>query len=398
MTSVRDQYDAFPYPERDPADEARRLITGSPSLPVEIDHVLFGGRRDWTQPLRALVAGGGTGDGLIQLAQLLTDAGRPYEITYLDLSGAAREVAEARAQIRGLTGIRFLTGSLLDAPDHGPFDYIDCCGVLHHLPDPGAGFAALAAALAPQGGLGFMVYAPLGRAGVYPLQAAFNTLLGDLPPKDKLARARAIFDKVPQGHPFNGNPHLGDHRQSDAGFYDLLLHSQDIAMDVPTLMGCLDRAGLDLVSFAEPGHYDLSRFCEVPAGMDRTAQMALAEQLDGTMKVHVGYAAAKGRALRPASGPDPALVPHIKGGQARNVARQVAATGRINLSLASGSHVAHVPKAAAKPLSGIDGRRDLAALARGSGLDPIAFASVWARVDAALLPWGLMHYSALTAP
>jgi len=28
---VRDQYETLPYPERDPADEVRRLITGSPS-------------------------------------------------------------------------------------------------------------------------------------------------------------------------------------------------------------------------------------------------------------------------------------------------------------------------------------------------------------------------------
>lgn len=397
MTSVRDQYDAFPYPERDPADEARRLITGSPSLPVEIDHFLFGGQRDWTWPLRALVAGGGTGDGLIQLAQLLTKARRPYEITYLDLSPAARAVAEARAQVRGLTGIRFLTGSLLDAPDHGPFDYIDCCGVLHHLPDPDAGFAALAAALAPHGGLGFMVYAPLGRAGVYPLQAAFNALLGHLPPEEKLAKARALFETVPEGHPFRRNPHLGDHLQSDAGFFDLLLHSQDIAMDVPDLLARLTRAGLDLVSFTEPGHYDLSRFCEAPEGMDRTGQMALAEQLDGTIKVHVGYAARAGRGVTPARGPDAALIPHLKGGQAAPLARQIAAKGQVTIKLAGRSETLHIPKTAAKPLSGIDGRRSLGDLAKGSDLEPAAFAALWATVEAALLPWGLLHYSAINA-
>jgi methylase of polypeptide subunit release factors len=70
---------------------------------VEIDHYLFAGRRDWTKPFRALVAGGGTGDALIQLAQVLASAGRKAEITYLDLSTAARRIAEARAAARGLT-------------------------------------------------------------------------------------------------------------------------------------------------------------------------------------------------------------------------------------------------------------------------------------------------------
>ena len=101
MSRIEDQYDAYPYPERDPADEKKRLIVGSPSHPVEIDHFVFGGKRDWTKPFRALVAGGGTGDALIQMAQVLTNAGRPYEITYLDLSRSARKIAEERARGRG---------------------------------------------------------------------------------------------------------------------------------------------------------------------------------------------------------------------------------------------------------------------------------------------------------
>jgi hypothetical protein len=115
MSEIEAQYEAYPYPERDPADEAKRLIVGSPSHPVELDHYLFAGRRDWTKPFRALVAGGGTGDALIQLAQVLASAGRAAKITYLDLSTAARGIAEARAAARGLKGIEFHTGSLLDA-------------------------------------------------------------------------------------------------------------------------------------------------------------------------------------------------------------------------------------------------------------------------------------------
>jgi len=157
MSDVKAQYEAFPYPERNPADEKKRLITGSPSHPLELDHHLFGGLRDWSKTTRILVAGGGTGDALIQLAQVLTSASKPYEITYIDLSTASRKIAQARAKMRGLKGIEFITGSLLDAAQYGPFDYIDCCGVLHHLPEPQQGFDALAQALAPGGGIGLMV-------------------------------------------------------------------------------------------------------------------------------------------------------------------------------------------------------------------------------------------------
>jgi hypothetical protein len=98
MSQVKSQYEAYPYPARDPADEAKRLIAGSPSHPLEIDHFLFGGARDWSRPLRVLIAGGGTGDGLIQLAQMMAQLRKPCDITYIDLSTASRRIAEARAK------------------------------------------------------------------------------------------------------------------------------------------------------------------------------------------------------------------------------------------------------------------------------------------------------------
>ena len=149
---VKDQYEAYPYPARDPAEESNRLVTGSPSRLLEIDHYLFRGQRDWRRPFRALVAGGGTGDGLVMLTQQLADAGVPAQVTYLDLSSASRAIAQARIAARGLAAqVTFVSGSLLDLPQLGleDFDYIDCCGVLHHLADPSAGLAALAGALAP---------------------------------------------------------------------------------------------------------------------------------------------------------------------------------------------------------------------------------------------------------
>ena len=36
------QYEAYPYPKRDPRDEAKRLIVGSPGHLREIDHWVFG--------------------------------------------------------------------------------------------------------------------------------------------------------------------------------------------------------------------------------------------------------------------------------------------------------------------------------------------------------------------
>ncbi len=178
---VQAQYEAYPYPARDPAEEARRLVIGSPSHLLEVNHYLFRGARDFARPFRALVAGGGTGDGAIMLAQQLADAGTGGEVVYLDLSAASRTIAERRAKARKLSNISFHQGSLLDLPAMGlgPFDYIDCCGVLHHLEDPLAGLKALTAVLDEAGGMGLMLYGALGRRGVYDLQAMLGQLCGE---------------------------------------------------------------------------------------------------------------------------------------------------------------------------------------------------------------------------
>lgn len=394
--AVKSQYEAFPYPERDPRDEKKRLITGSPSHPLEMDHFLWAGQRDWSQPLRILVAGGGTGDALVQLAQILTTARRKYEITYVDLSTASRVVAEKRIKARSLKSVKFVTGSLLDAPEMGEFDYIDCCGVLHHLPEPLDGFRALSNALAPNGGIGLMVYAPYGRAGVYPLQEAFRQLYGDLPPAEQLKAASDVFKRLPEGHVFKRNPHLTDHKTSAAGFYDLLLHSTDQAFTVDQLIDTMAAAGLKILGTPHALQYDLRRFLpQVPEHLDEKARLALAERLDGTIKLHVAYGCrADGTAPGPAQGQD-TDVPHLRGVKPAQLAKRVRETGNISLTLFNTPFRIDVPKHAAPAIAAIDGRKTLAELKKTSGVDPILWNSLWSRLSEDLVRFGILVYSHL---
>jgi len=294
---VRDQYEAYPYPSRDPADEAKRLVVGSPSNLLEINHYLFGGRRDFAKPFRALVAGGGTGDATIMLAQQLADHGEAGEVVYLDLSAASRALAEARAATRGLTNIRFVTGSLLDVASLGlgSFDYIDCCGVLHHLPEPAAGLAALTSVLGEGGGMGIMVYGTYGRSGVYPLQAVLRRLVGERPLAEQVSFARRLLGGLPPTNLFMRNPVLRDHAGSDAELVDLLLHSQDRSYSVPEIAELVSGSGLNLISFIEPLRYDPATYLKDPVllrqlgGLANLERAAVAEQLAGNLKTHVFY-------------------------------------------------------------------------------------------------------------
>ncbi|MEM0942748.1 MAG: class I SAM-dependent methyltransferase [Pseudomonadota bacterium] len=398
MDKVERQYETYPYPARDPGEEASRLITGSPSDPVEIDHYLFGGKRDWSEPFRALVAGGGTGDGLIMLAQRLSDMGCPAEITYLDLSEASRAIAEARAARRGLTGIRFLTETLLEAPRYGPFDYIDCCGVLHHLPDPDAGFRALAEALAPEGGIGLMVYAPLGRAGVYPLQQAFGTLFAEDAPERQVALARAALDRLAPTHPFARNPLVGDHRDGEAGLYDLLLHARDRPYSVEELDAALSQAGLAGVSYVERGRYEPGRYLpSEPAfktrldALEPLARAGLAERLAGNMKTHILYASHAVR--QPEAKAHPDAVPHLHRVDPGALARQIQAKGRFSLKAEGLDYTVTLPKAAAPILAGIDGRRPLGELVRAAGRDWLTAMGHWGPAARELIGFNMLHYS-----
>jgi SAM-dependent methyltransferase len=294
------QYEAFPYPEREPRDEAKRLIVGSPSHLLEIDHWVFSARRPASTPLRALIAGGGSGDAAIMLAQQMTSAGRAGEVVWLDRSAAARRVAEARAGVRGLSNIRFVEGSLLDLPTLGlgAFDYVDCCGVLHHLPDPAAGLAALAGTLAPGGGIGLMVYAPHGRTGVYMLQDALRLLApASEPPRERVEIAKRLWKHLPETAWLKRNAWISDHLSGgDAGVYDLLLNPRDVAFTVPALARLVEGAGLRVACFIEPLRYDPARFLPDPrlrerlGGLSPIERAAVAEAAAGNMGIHILYA------------------------------------------------------------------------------------------------------------
>jgi SAM-dependent methyltransferase len=395
--AVAAQYEAYPYPARDAREEARRLVLGSPSFLAEIDHWVFAARRDPARPLSILVAGGGTGDALVMLAQQLEDAARPGQVTYLDRSAAAGEIARKRIAARGLGHrVTFLQGSLLDLPRiaPGPFDYIDCCGVLHHLPDPAAGVAALAGVLAPGGGMGLMVYAPHGRTGVYMAQEALALLA---PAREALAArvetARRLVRALPETHWLARNPGIRDHLEGgDAGLVDLLLHGRDRPCTVAEFRALLATAGLAPTSFIEPMRYDPATYLTDPRLRDRAATLprqereALAEALAGTMAVHIAYAV---RAADGWAAPDPedaTRVPVLRDLDGPSVAASLTPGQRITVNLDGFRAQLPIPPLGPALLARIDGVRSLGAILAdvGERATPERARRDWAGLYAAL--------------
>ncbi|HVY17370.1 MAG TPA: class I SAM-dependent methyltransferase [Rhodopila sp.] len=391
------QYEAFPYPKRDPRDEAKRLIVGSPSHLREIDHWIFGATRPAGRPLNALVAGAGTGDATIMLAQQMASLGRPGTVTWLDRSAAARAVAQGRAAARGLGNVVWEQRSLLELPGSGlgPFDYIDCCGVLHHLPDPQAGLRALLSVLAPHGGLGLMVYAPHGRTGVYMMQDALRRLAPPAEtPQQRLDVARRVMRHLPETQWLRMNRHFDDHiNGGDAGLYDLLLNPRDRAYTVPELDALLASVGLQVACWVEPVRYDPVAMLPDPRlrarleAMTPTERAAVAEALAGNMAMHIVYCV---RADAPVTRADPAAdssVPVLRELDGTALAKGIRPDGTLVVHFDGLRVPVALPPLASAILPLVDGTSRVAdirnALGR-RGIKPDAFDKAWRATFTAL--------------
>jgi SAM-dependent methyltransferase len=313
------------------------------------------------------MAGGGSGDGTIMLAQQMASLGRPGRVTWLDRSAHARKVATARAAMRRLDNIAFEEGSILELPGSGlgPFDYIDCCGVLHHMPDPAAGLAALVSVLAPGGGIGLMVYAPHGRTGVYMLQDALRLLAPpDQPPPARVEVAKRLWKQAPETAWLRRNPLIEDHiKGGDAGLYDLLLNPRDVAFTVPQLAALIEGAGLRIACLVEPLRYDPDTWLADPRLRARTAELdpiqraALAEAICGNMGIHIAYCVRAGDPVAAPPWEDDAAVPVLRELDGPSLAKGLRTDGVLPVTWDGLRAMVPLPRLAGAFLQRVDGVR-----------------------------------------
>ena len=317
---VRAQYEDIPFPLRDPRDEARGLIITEQDSLGKINHFCFGGRQGFGGGFRVLVAGGGTGDHGIFLAEQLRDY--DASVTYIDISRASLGIAKERARVRNLDNIEWHHGSILDIAslDLAPFDLISCSGVLHHLPEPERGLAALRSALAPEGAMSLMLYGRMGRLGIHAgqeLMRLVNQGVDDR--KLKTRHARAVLQGLPQTNWLlrgrDPKEVLVSFLEDESNLYDTLLHEQDRAYSVMEIYALLAGAQLDLIEFVSflssvPSFRYLYNpmvwisdpaFRSHVATLSRSKQQAIAEAISCMITCHSFYAAptAAGRIAAP---------------------------------------------------------------------------------------------------
>jgi len=304
LQKVREQYENYPYPKREPEKEKQGLYFTSTEHLGKISHYGFNGQRDLRQGGRCLVAGGGTGDAVIYLAEQLRDT--DAQVVYLDLSQASMEIAKQRAEVRGLTNIEWHHRSILELPemDVGQFDFINCCGVLHHLASPTEGLNALSSVLKDDGCLAIMVYAEYGRTAIYYVQELMRQINhGEENLQQCVENTHATLKELPKENWYKRDESRWTADLNELGdieVYDLFLHSQDRAYTVPQVYQWLKECNLNLACFSgftgQKLKYDPSQYYSNPQLLEKINTMPvekrqeIAELTNGCIKTHTFYA------------------------------------------------------------------------------------------------------------
>lgn len=386
--AVRQQYENLPFPSRDPEGERYVLRVSLPDILGKINQYCFCGERDFSKPFQVLVAGCGTGDSAIWLGYQLKNT--PAEVIAIDISQASLEVAQARAKVRGLTNIRWVHGSLLEVGSLGlgKFDYITSLGVLHHLPDPAAGLAALESVLADKGAMAIMLYGAVGREQIYAMQRILRQLtagIGD--PGQKLAFAKQVIANLPVTNGFRMREGMeairSQYLQDDTNFWDTLLHEQDRAYTASQVREYLASAGLHLQGFISYQgvnaitslQYDLDLYVQDALHRERLAALPVAERedlaevLDGSLSLHTVYAT---RAAQSSLDPRArnAILSPMSHRSRQIIAYLCQSNQAINISLRNGVSLPYNPNPVTKAfLTNLDGRRDNAEITQLLGID-----------------------------
>ena len=284
---VREFYNKYPYPPPvDNLEQYRQLWQDR--LRRRADYHLFWPNRPYGEDQSILIAGCGT-------SQAAKHALRwpAAQVTGIDVSATSVQCTQELKRKYNLNNLHLHQLAIERVTDLGmSFDQIVCTGVLHHLPDPDAGFSALSNVLAPGGAMHLMVYAPYGRAGIYMLQE-FCRGIGIHATNGEITDLISALKLLPPEHPLENLLRQAPDFRDGATLADALLHPQDRAYSVPQLFDFIHRAGLTFGRWVKQAPYSLH--CGVTAKIPQATriahlpleeQYAVIELFRGTMARH----------------------------------------------------------------------------------------------------------------
>ena len=195
-------------------------------------------------PLDILVAGCGTGQESIEMAQQFPAA----RVLAVDLSLSSLAYARRKTGERGITNVDYAQGDITKLSSIGrTFDIISSVGVLHHLEDPMAGWRQLLSMLRPGGFMLLGFYSARARQNI----VAARKFIADGGYGSTAAEIRRCREALTSAENAARFAQLTSFRD----FYvtseirDLLFHVQEHRFTLPQIKQSLSELGLDFVGF-----------------------------------------------------------------------------------------------------------------------------------------------------
>ncbi|WP_017299908.1 class I SAM-dependent methyltransferase [Nodosilinea nodulosa] len=276
--AVASLYNTYPFPPEPILDEAPPGYNWRWYWPTVYSFCTGAAPVDGS--VRVLDAGCGTGVSTEYISHLNPDA----DVLGIDLSERAIATATQRCQSSGATNVQFRQLSIYDVDQlEGEFDWINCVGVIHHMPDPLAGLRALATRLAPGGFIHLFVYAAVGRWEISLMQRAIALVQGSQRGdyQDGVRVGRQIFATLPEGNRLKQRERdrWAMENQRDECFADMYVHPQEVDYTLDDLFKLIDASGLEFVGFSNPEVWQLDRLlAQDPALLARAKQLPLKDQ------------------------------------------------------------------------------------------------------------------------
>lgn len=262
---VKKMYTEYTYPKYDKYMDKFAPIPHQFTLSLfleQINYYIYKGSKTNFDNYKVLVAGCGLGSDLINMGFFLNNY-KNTNILGIDLSSTSLNICKERLQTYNLQNVNIELKELslldLEPSKYGLFDCIICIGVLHHLENPSKGLSKLNNVLKEDGFMNIMVYGKYGRTGVYQMQdlmKRINYKVKDFP--NKIKNFKTIYKQLPKNNWFKrGEDLISDHKFSDEGIVDLLLHHQDRSYNIKELYEWINNSGLEIIEFAVDSRYKL---------------------------------------------------------------------------------------------------------------------------------------------
>ncbi len=235
---IRSQYEQWPYPDIPMIGSVRRADTWQINLRYLADRC--GVEMPPLRP-RILIVGCGTFQPYV-----FALANPNADILATDISKKSLDIARYRNILHGMTNVHY---QLLDLnrpetyPD-GPFDYIECYGVLMNLNDPSNVLTELVARLSKNGIVRVMVYPYFSRQRIFQIQRLARILGLHHQDRSHPALLRRIMLSLPVSHPLRYAFITYRDAENLAGIVDGFLHAGDRGFTGHQLGGLIDQAGL----------------------------------------------------------------------------------------------------------------------------------------------------------